>query len=184
MKTLLSKQQMKWNIKRLFAYLIDWYIVSVLAILPINVVFSMTFQTLNVHNSLAQLPLPQAAGACLCSLILALLYLVILPYKTNGQTLGKRIFHLRIVKCTAATLDLKTLLLRNGIGLLLLEGTLFSCSTYLWELLNMAVFPSFTTFTLPLFTLIVVGSILISLGTTKHKMLHDYLSDTYVAVSA
>ena len=42
--------------KRLFAYFIDWYIISVLTILPINLIYGMTFQQKTFESTLSKLP--------------------------------------------------------------------------------------------------------------------------------
>ena len=153
-------------VKRLIAYFIDWYIISVMTILPIT--------------SIVNLPLIPAISAFLIGLLLSLLYLVYFPYKYNGQTIGKKIFGLKIVKNNEINIDLKTLLIRNGVGLILIEGTFYSCSIYFWELINIIFEASIASFALSILGIVSFISMFMSLLNSNHRMLHDYLSKTSV----
>lgn len=167
-------------IKRLIAYFIDWYIISILTILPINLIYSLTFQTKNFDSTISNLPVFQAIIAFSLGLILSVLYLIYFPYKHNGQTLGKKIFGLRIIKNNHETLDFKTLLIRNGLGLILIEGTFYSCSIYFWELINIVSSLSISSTMLSILGLISFVSMTLCLFTSNHQMLHDMISKTQV----
>lgn len=184
MKTMLKKisssNQSVCFFKRLIAYFIDWYIISVITIIPINLVYSIIYQQKNFTSSIAKLPLIPAIGVFLIGLLFSLLYLVYFPYKHNGQTIGKKIFSLKIIKNNQKQIDLKTLLMRNGIGLIVIEGAFYSCSIYFWELIDILSSASIATTALSLLSFISFISIMISLFNSKHQMLHDYLSKTYV----
>ena len=155
-------------VKRLIAYFIDWYIISVMTILPINLIYSIIYHQKNFTSSIVNLPLIPAISAFLIGLLLSLLYLVYFPYKYNGQTIGKKIF------------GLKTLLIRNGVGLILIEGTFYSCSIYFWELINIIFEASIASFALSILGIVSFISMFMSLLNSNHRMLHDYLSKTSV----
>lgn len=184
MKLRISTASIKPNVapslKRLFAYIIDWYLVSMMTLVPINLIYSLTFQQINYRNSILELPLPQAALAFGIGFFLAFLYLIYYPYRSNGQTLGKKLFRLRIVKQGECALRFSTLLLRNGVGILLIEGAFFTCSGYLWELIELTSFASIATMLLPVVSIVSGASVLLSLFHPEHKMIHDYVSHTYV----
>lgn len=166
--------------KRLFAYFIDWYITSILTILPINLIFSLTYNQKNFASTLANLPLSQAILAFTIGLLLSVLYLVYYPYKHNGQTLGKKLLSLQIIKKDNTTLSFKTLLIRNGLGILLIEGTFYSCSIYFWEVINIASNTTISSIVLSLLGFVSVASMALSIFNANHCMLHDYLSKTRV----
>lgn len=186
MKNIVRRLQVKKGntpfFKRLIAYFIDWYIISILTIFPINLLYSLTFQEKNFASSLTKLPLPQAICAFGIGLGLTILYLVYYPSKHNGQTLGKKVFRLQIVKDNHESLDFKTLLIRNGLGILLIEGTFYSCSIYFWEVINLASHSSISTIALTILGAISITSIGLSLFSANHRMLHDYISKTSVVV--
>ncbi len=52
----------------------------------------------------------------LLSLLIYLLYFIILTKLTNGQTLGKMIFGIRVIGLNEEKLSLKTLIVREGFG--------------------------------------------------------------------
>lgn len=166
--------------KRLLAYFFDWYVVSVLTILPINFIYSMIYQQKNFISSIVNLPVYPAICAFLIGLLFSLLYLVYLPYKYNGQTIGKKIFGLKIIRDDENNIDLKTLFIRNGIGFILIEGTFYSCSIYFWELINIMFKTSISSIILSILSIISFISIILSLLNSNHRMLHDYLSKTCV----
>ena len=167
-------------VKRLIAYFIDWYIISVMTILPINLIYSIIYHQKNFTSSIVNLPLIPAISAFLIGLLLSLLYLVYFPYKYNGQKIGKKIFGLKIVKNNEINIDLKTLLIRNGVGLILIEGTFYSCSIYFWELINIIFEASIASFALSILGIVSFISMFMSLLNSNHRMLHDYLSKTSV----
>ena len=66
-------------VKRLIAYFIDWYIISVMTILPINLIYSIIYHQKNFTSSIVNLPLIPTISAFLIGLLLSLLYLVYFP---------------------------------------------------------------------------------------------------------
>lgn len=182
LKNLLSNTKNTNNsfIKRLIAYFVDWYIISILTILPINLIYSLTFKIKNFDSTISNLPLPQATIAFILGLIFSMFYLIYFPYKHNGQTLGKKILGLKIIKTNHEILDFKTLLIRNGLGLILIEGTFYSCSIYFWELLNIVSSLSISSTVLSILGLISFISMSLCLFSSNHQMLHDMISKTRV----
>lgn len=166
--------------KRLFAYFIDWYIVSVLTIIPINFIYSITFQQKTFESTISRLPLFHAIVAFTIGLLFSFLYLIYYPYKKNGQTLGKKLFSIKIVKVNEPNLDLKTLLLRNGLGLCFIEGTLYTCSIYFWELMNTVCHASISSIVLNILSIITFISLFMILLTPQRIMLHDFIAHTRV----
>lgn len=77
-------------IKRGIAYFIDWYIISILTIIPINIIYSIIFQKINFESTLMNLSVIYASLAWIIGFILTLIYLVYLPYRWDGMTIGKK----------------------------------------------------------------------------------------------
>ena len=85
-----------------------------------------------------------------------------------------------LLKNNEINIDLKTLLIRNGVGLILIEGTFYSCSIYFWELINIIFEASIASFALSILGIVSFISMFMSLLNSNHRMLHDYLSKTSV----
>lgn len=166
--------------KRLFAYFIDWYIISVLTILPINLIYGMTFQQKTFESTLSKLPLVPATIAFLFGLILSFFYLIYYPYKHDGQTLGKKLMSIKIEKMNGENLDLKTLIIRNGVGIFFIEGTLYTCSIYFWELANIIFQTPISSTTLNILSIVTFISLFMNLFSPQRIMLHDFMSKTHV----
>ncbi len=161
--------------KRLIAYFIDWYLVSFLTIIPINFIYGLTYNQINFESTITTLPILQAFIAFLIGLLFSIIYLIYFPYKNNGQTLGKKILKLKIIKSDNNKLDLKTLFIRNGVGLILIEGTFYTCSIYFWELINLISSSSISSAVLSILGIISFSSLAVSLITNDHKMIHDFI---------
>ena len=168
------------SLRRIIAYAIDWYIVSMLSILPINLIYSLVYHEINIQNTITGLPPVYALIACTAGLLLAGLYLIYLPYKTNGQTLGKKLTRLRIVRNDEKQMDLLTLVKRNGICLMMVEGAFYTCTIYFWETLDLLTSFSLASSILTIFTVISGASMVLCLIHRKHTMLHDVISHTTV----
>ena len=167
-------------IKRGIAYFIDWYIISILTIIPINIIYSIIFQKINFESTLMNLPFIYASLAWIIGFILTLIYLVYLPYRWDGMTIGKKICSIRIVKSDYSKIDFKTLFLRNGIGILVIEGTFMTCSIYFWELMNLFTNHNISSPALSLFTMISLISFGICVMTPHRSMIHDFIGHTRV----
>ncbi|VYU14857.1 RDD family protein [Clostridium paraputrificum] len=166
--------------KRLIAYFIDWYLVSFLTIIPINFIYGLTYNQINFESTITTLPILQSFIAFLIGLLFSIIYLIYFPYKNNGQTLGKKILKLKIIKSDNNKLDLKTLFIRNGVGLILIEGTFYTCSIYFWELINLISSSSISSAALSILGIISFSSLAVSLITNDHKMIHDFIAKTNV----
>ncbi|MEE0965766.1 MAG: RDD family protein [Bacilli bacterium] len=165
--------------RRLIAYAIDWYLTSVLAMAP--VIFFCSVETgkevLTVDISL--LSKNHAIIAFIVGLLLCLWYLVYLPNK-NGQTFGKKITSIKIEKMDNNPLDYLTLIKRELVGVLLVEGVMFTCSTYFHELIAMILGISYSHYIAYAFTVVLVISIVLAIIKPEKRMIHDYIANTKV----
>ena len=97
------------------------------------------FSNLYVFPSL-DYPIYWSYIAGILCIIVTFVYYIYIPYKKYpGQTLGKRLMKIKIVNNEDySAISLKTLIIRQGIGLFLLEGSAIVVSDYLRQMLTLA----------------------------------------------
>lgn len=182
MKTIVVKNEyQRANLsKRFIAYLFDWYIGALLTGLPISLISqklngNMYQQNLMVFSA----PLYWIAGVT--ALIIAFIYFVVIPtWLFPGQTIGKRIFRLKIVNEQLKDTSFKNIIIRNGLGIIVIEGSLVSASTIWHQLLSKATGIDFVTIFMYLGFIMTGVSLLMMFVKKDQQALHDYLSHTQV----
>lgn len=167
------------NFKRFFAYAIDWYITSLLVMAPVALLYSMQTGKKIMTIDIGLLTMPNALIAFGIGLVLCLFYLIIAPAKT-GQTTGKRLFSIKIVKMDDQDVDLKTMIIREGIGVLLIEGVMFTLSNYFHQILLMGFGWPYSNYIAYAFLAVLIVSIVIAIIKPEKRMIHDYLAGTKV----
>lgn len=185
-KKRLSRQEIKkkyyesaGNIKRLVAYAIDWYITSLLVMAPVALLYSMETGKKAVVIDIGLLSVPYAYIAFIIGLILSSYYLIYTPLKT-GQTVGKRLLSIKVVKMDGNDIDFKTMFIREMIGVVLIEGVMFTISTYFHEILAMLVNMTYSNYIAYGFAAVLFVSIILAIIKPEKRMLHDYLAGTKV----
>ena len=175
--------------KRVVAYIIDWLLGALLMMLPMWIVWlnnqgnAKLLNVVNVYTIAVEMSYMDAYVAGTLGLACAIFYYVIIPWRFfKGQTIGKKIMGFRMVKMNDTDVDLKTLILRQVVGIILLESVLYNASL-LWESLisliinyNISVFCMFAGF------LISICSCMIALFYQSHRMIHDYIANTKVVL--
>ena len=171
-------------IKRLIAYFIDWYLSALCFSFAVVMITSIVQKELIVENQLANLPLMAAFIALVLGTLLTVLYFLLptwlMKEKYAGQTIGKMIMKLRIVKDDGSPVDLKALIIRCFIGLILIEGTLNSASNALRTFISMLAGNTVSQVILTLELAITFLSIVLMFARPEGKMLHDILAKTKV----
>ena len=86
-------------IRRILSYAFDWYIGGMIASLPVIVIYMMLHQDATyIPQNLSIFHAPYNIIAGSLSFIVASGYYVLVPmFVFKGQTLGKKIFHLKII---------------------------------------------------------------------------------------
>lgn len=86
-------------IRRILSYAFDWYIGGMIASLPVIVIYMMLHQDATyIPQNLSIFHAPYNVIAGSLSFIVASGYYVLVPmFVFKGQTLGKKIFHLKII---------------------------------------------------------------------------------------
>lgn len=185
-KRRLSKQEIKkkydesaGNFKRLVAYVIDWYVTSLFVMAPVALLYSIETGKKALAIDISLLSLPYACVSFVIGLVLSIYYLVYSPLKT-GQTLGKKVMSIKIVKMNGNDIDLKTMVIRQIVGIVLIEGVMFTVSTYFHEIVAMLIRIPYSNYIAYVFTAVLVVSIIIAIIKPEKRMIHDYLAGTKV----
>lgn len=163
--------------QRLLAYVIDAYIIKLLCNIPIMYYKSIKLQIMDIDMNFVGLNLKESMTILCIAIALTLIYLVILP-KKSGQTLGKKLMRFKIISLMSDTLTYPQLLLRNGLGMLVVEGVLFTTSFIFQDFLIQ--FHIFNFHLYYVFLIITILSVIYSCFSIKQMMFHDVLGKTRV----
>lgn len=174
--------------KRLGAYVIDWIVGGILTGLPAVLLYGAItgrndmFSDLYVFETLGFTRFHALLAGLLC-IVCALFYYVYVPLKIyKGQTLGKHIVGFKIVKLNDEDVDLKTLCIRQVLGMFLLEGAVLIVSNYIRQLTSLSLNYYVDYYWAIAGMIITFISILIVLKTPSHRAIHDYLAKTKLIV--
>lgn len=173
--------------KRFVAYVIDWFLGSLFTMLPMCILWMMwtkdmeTMSRANVLLIASNVGYMQAYLAGGVSVLFALFYYVIVPWRIYpGQTVGKRAMGFKIVKLDESDVDLKTLILRQIIGIIIIEGGLYNVSGILHSLISLALNLNLVQWLLYIGLGISILSAFLALKMSSQRMFHDYLAKTKV----
>lgn len=166
--------------RRFFAYLIDWYVGALATTLPVSVVASKLFGDMTKQN-IVEFTAPWGIVAGLAALVFAFAYYVLIPrFVWRGQTPAKRLLGVKIVRSDGDDVDFAHLLLRQAVGVFLIEGSLIKASAYLHQILTIVSGFNFVT---PLMyvgfalTLVSVATLILR---GDRRCIHDLVGDTRV----
>ena len=163
--------------------MIDWYIGGILTSLPII----LTYTAMNNGNigiieqniNIFEYPLNIIIG--LASFMVAALYYVYVPmFINNGQTLGKKIMKLRIVNNDYTQASKKQLFIRQFVIILLLEGSLYTSSNMLHQVINEVTGANIVSIYNTIGIVITVFSALLVIMFKSRRALHDIIINTRV----
>lgn len=172
--------------KRFIAYVIDWFIGSLVITFPLAIYYlaktsdieGVSLVTINLIHTLYGNKITFFIG--LQSFALGLLYYVYIPYKTNGQTLGKKVMNLKIVRIDKKQLDFKTLFIRQFLVIICLETYLYTLSSIILFLLSIITAQTLLMYYYSMGTVISIISCLLVVFTKNHLAIHDYIAKTEV----
>lgn len=174
------------NMTRVYAATFDWLIGGIVSGFPGVILYSTLTDS---NRPLKNLYMFEASGfnssftifvACLC-LLFGFGYYVFIPWRVfPGQTLGKRVFHLKIIKQNDQQMVFNDYVLRQFVFLIGIEGIATATSTYLRVIVTTAVRfyvdPYFNIF----WSIMTLISMFLVFGTHRHLALHDHAVKTMV----
>lgn len=178
------------NGKRLMAYIIDWFLGSLCTLLPMCMLWMMWTQDIDNMNKAnvlliaGQVGDTQAYLAGTLSIVFALLYYVVIPWKLHpGQTPGKRAMGFKIVQTDGSDVTLKSLVMREIIGIIIIEGAMYNVSGIWHSMLSLATNINFINILMYVGLAISCISGFMILKIQSRRMIHDYIANTMVVES-
>ena len=169
------------NFSRIVAYIIDWYVATMVSSIPIVIITSIVNHTTVITQELNKLPLMWGVITGILAIIFYLGYYFVLELKVyKGQTFGKRIMKLKVVKNDESDVDFKTILMREGLGIMIVEGYIANSSSYLRQLIQIVTGIPIMDMAVYVFGIISAVSILMGMASPSRKMLHDRIANTHI----
>ena len=169
------------NFSRIVAYIIDWYVATMVSSIPIVIITSIVNHTTVITQELNKLPLMWGVITGILAIIFYLGYYFVLELKVyKGQTFGKRIMKLKVVKDDGNDVDFKSILLREGLGVMIIEGYLANSSSYLRQIIQLFTDVNIMDISVYLFGIISAISILMGVFSPSRKMIHDHIAKTHI----
>ena len=166
--------------KRFISYLIDWYVGALCTAIPIAIISQKLTNTM-LNQNIVEFEQPYGIIAGVLASIFAIFYFVIVPtYIYPGQTIGKRFCKLKIVKMDNQQITIKNMLLRQVLGIIVIEGVLYSVSAMWHEVITIITETNFVTPLMYAGFIVSAVSVLLYLFKGEHRALHDYLGNTKV----
>lgn len=170
--------------RRFVAYLLDWYIGGLVTNLPIAIIAARVMEDQS-NLYLVEYPHPFGLLAATLGVICACLYYVLVPLLVwRGQTLGKHVLSLSIQQADGSPVTLTHLLLRQLIGIIVIEGGLVTASSVWHQALSIATGINLVTPLMYLGFVVTLVSGLLALVQPDHRCLHDLIGGTRVVLVA
>lgn len=178
-KDIALKQEI--TIRRFIAFIIDWYLASLLAGVPVLFIYAMTTGNDGVVTVLTALPFTQAMIAGTIAIITSTAYYVLIPtYVFRGQTLGKKAMGIKVLCDDNSEITLKTVLKREVLGVMLVEGGIVAGSGYLRQMIGIAISPTIYTVLTVVSSIITIISIAMIYVSRDKRMIHELISKTRI----
>lgn len=119
-----------WN-RRVFAFLLDWYLGSAVSAVPVGLMWNMLTGEEVINTDLALFEKPYGWMAGMLGLLFGAAYYYLLPlWGWKGQTLGKKLMKLKIVGEDNQPLPAGRLAVRQLVGVMFLEGAFMLTGQY------------------------------------------------------
>ena len=174
--------------KRLGAYILDWAIGGVFTGLPAVLLYGMVtkrsdmFSDLYVFEALGHEPYWAYIAGILCVLF-AFFYYVWVPYKIYpGQTLGKKWLKIKIVDLDGKDPTLKTLCIRQILGLFLLESGAIVVGGYIRQMTTLALSFYVDYAWQCVGSIMMFASGVLVASSNSHRAIQDYMAKTKVVL--
>lgn len=163
--------------RRVCAFLIDWYVGSLMTALPIAVV-AMNLGLEMTDQNIIEYAEPYGLVAGLAGILAGLIYYALVPLVTDGQTLGKRLLKLRIVSADGDPATPPQLVLRQGLGLILLEQDAVGTGTVVQQVLSLTLGSTVSVVSSWIGLVLTLVSFALCLVRKDNRALHDLIAGT------
>lgn len=179
-KTAAKDSRVVYFIKRVFAFMVDWYLTAVLSYLLFNLINSLILKDKMIKDTNSLLFI-------LCTFLATCFTFVYIPLKrAKNQTIMQKVLHLELVALDGSKLKVRAYLIRFLIGSLLLESAFYLLSektiNYLMKVFINKNEQSYIAYFLVALSLIGILSAL--LDKRNNQTFHDRISGSKVISSS
>lgn len=171
---------------RVIAFIIDWLLGGICSGIPSVILYLILTGKSKPLTSMYQFGAAGFGGittimiALLC-IIFGIFYYVIVPWKIYpGQTIGKRIMHLKIISTQEKPLNLNTYLMRQFVFLVLIEGAATPVSTYIKVIITTMTRFYVDSYLGLAWDVITLISVFMLFWGKQRLSIHDYVTKTMV----
>lgn len=162
------------------AFAFDWYVGALVTSLPIALIGSSIGKSAT-DTLITTFPAPWGLWAGAAGLAAGVLYYVLVSCVLRGQTLGKRLFHVRIARASdGGRVCVGSVVLRQLVGMMVVEGAVVGTSTVLRNLVEILLGASSSIWPLAASYAITIASVAIFAFRSDHRALHDLIAGTTV----
>lgn len=170
---------MKDKVKRLTAYLIDWFISSLIYSFITLLYYSIITQVKTTRIDFYQISFHQGIIIISICLLVYFIYYVIIPIYNNGQTPGKKVCHLEVLHQNNKKYQYIPFSLKF-ITMLLAEGFLFYPTFVILQFMECHVHTDIVAI---LYKISIITSLLsVFIYLLTNKFIHDYTSHINVTM--
>lgn len=168
--------------KRAVAMMIDWYLASVLAGIPVMLIYSMDTGQATIASSLSAMSFKSGMLAGILAILASSTYYLLIPtFLYKGQTLGKKLLGIKVIRMNNEDINLKTMFRREIIGIMIVEGRIVSSSEYLRQMIRLGLNSNRYYVVLEYIgAIITIVSVILMYATAEKRMIHDYIGKTKV----
>ena len=164
-------------LSRLYAYAIDWAVGGVVSGFPAVLLYA---EVTRRNDMFSNLYIFGMVAGTLC-ILAAILYFVVVPLRVwPGQTLGKRIAHIKVLREDGTAAGPLCLVIRQVLVGFLLEGSGFVVARYIREMAVLATRVDVNYYWEIAGMVITLISGILALVLPSRRALHDYLARTRV----
>ena len=169
--------------RRFFAYLIDWYVGALCTAVPISIAAARLTGSI-ANQYLVDFPAPWGIVTGAAALGAACLYYVAVPLLVwPGQTPGKRLCGIKVVRADGGPVDLPHLALRQIVGMFVVEGVVANASGIWHQMLTIATGVNFVHPLMYAGFALTLASCVMILVRKDRRCLHDLIGGTKVCAA-
>ena len=169
------------RVRRFVAMIIDWYLTNMLAVIPITFYLRGNDYLKPYMFDLTHYDFSIGLALGLYGVLIGIIYYVFIPtYLFKGQTLGKKICKIKIIKENNESINLKDMMLRELLGASLLEGGMIIIPTYIRKILPLFKLTMIVDPLKYIAYALTIGSIIYAYFQANTQSFHDKVAKTIV----
>lgn len=172
---------LKLKIRRFGALVIDWYLMNVLAAIPVTFWLRGSESIHAQSFDLVTYGMPQGLIYGLIVLAVSLVYYVVIPCSVwQGQTPGKKICGIRVIRKTGDEVSYLDMIKREVLGSAVIEGGFSVMGTYLRQFIALFGLTAAVTPVKYICYILTVASVAVALFDKNGCAIHDHLAGTVI----